>query len=242
MNMEVLVGGIPVRAHHSMEEAVESIFSIEDGGVQPGFAVAVNPEKIMKARVDPKVMDTLMSATFRFADGIGVVWLLRRKGAPWANRVPGCDLWTQLMLRAAQLQQSVFLVGATPHVLNVVRTKLVETYSARVVGYQDGYFSIEHQDELIQRIKDSQARIVTVALGSPRQELFIDRCRQIYPDAFYMGVGGTYDVFAGHVKRAPQWACNMNLEWFYRLAANPSRIGRQLVLVRFLALGLLRRL
>lgn len=240
--MELYVGDIPVTAHRSMEDAVDSILSNSQREVAPGFAIAINPEKVMKARSDAQVMATLNSATFRYADGIGVVWMLRQKGAPWASRIPGCELWIHLMRRAAELKQPVFLVGAAPDVLETVREKLNTDFGSHLVGSQDGYFASTQQDDVIRRIKDSSAKIVSVAMGSPRQELFIAECRKQYPDAFYMGVGGTYDVFVGHVQRAPEWACRMNIEWLYRLLSNPSRMSRQLVLIHYLALGLLRRL
>lgn len=240
--MNIPVGEISVKAHRSMDDAVASIISDTQSGVTPGFAVAINPEKVMKARKDKQVMATLNSATFRYADGIGVVWVLRRKGAPWASRIPGCELWTHLMQRAAKLQQPVFLVGATPVVLEAVRHKLKGDFGTNLVGVQDGYFLPPQQHEVIQNIKTSGAKIVTVAMGSPRQELFIAECRKQYPEAFYMGVGGTYDVFVGSANRAPEWACRMNIEWLYRLLSNPTRIARQIVLAHYLVLGLLRRL
>ncbi len=242
LKREILVGGIPVLVHDNMNMAIESIFSPVENQVIPGFAVAINPEKVMRARMDSGLMATLLSASFRFADGIGVVWALRNKGAKKAARIPGCEFWIALMKKAGELHQPVFLVGAKPAVLNDVHEKLINTFSVNLVGKQDGFFLDEQQDELIQRIKASSARIVTVAMGSPRQELFIHQCRQDYPDAFYMGVGGTYDVFSGNVKRAPDWACRLNVEWLYRLVSNPSRLGRQVVLLKYLGLLLIKRL
>lgn len=240
--MNILVGNIPVTPHRHMNDAIDSILSDTNGGPKPGFAVAINPEKVIKAMSDVTVSSALNSATLRYADGIGVVWVLRKKGAKWANRIPGCELWTHLMKRAADLEEPVFLVGASSHVLETVCNKLRSEFGARIAGNQDGYFQPQEQDEVINRIKHSGAKIVTVAMGSPRQELFIEACRKMHPNAFYMGVGGTYDVFAGHVTRAPQWACKMNIEWLYRLLSNPSRSLRQFALVRYIALGLLKRL
>lgn len=236
------VNGIPIATFASMERAVEAVFSPSDHSVIPGFAIAINPEKIMKARADQQVMDTLLSATLRFADGIGVVWALRRKGARDVARIPGCELWEALMQEAGKWKQPVFLIGAKPTVLNQVHQKLSDEYSVNVVGTQDGYFSASQQDKLIERIRESRAKIVTVAMGSPKQELFIQQCRFSYPDAFYMGVGGTYDVFVGNVLRAPAWACRWNVEWLYRLAKQPTRLGRQFVLLKFLLLVLAGRL
>lgn len=242
LNNEIIVGGIPVLVHSDLHAAVNSVFSFNGDHVIPGLAIAINPEKIMKARSDSKLMETLQSASFRFADGIGVVLALRKKGARQAARIPGCEFWIALMQKAGQLQQPVFLVGAKPVVLNQVQEKLVRDFGANVVGIQDGYFSEAEEDELIQRIKASGARIVTVAMGSPRQELFMSRCRQTYPEAFYMGVGGTYDVFSGNVKRAPPWTCKLNMEWLYRLVSNPKRFGRQVVLLEYLRLLMLKKI
>ncbi len=242
LNDEILVCGIPVQVHKGVDSAVESIFSTGEKRVIPGFAIAINPEKLMKARYDKNLRDVLLSATLRFADGIGVVLVLRSKGAEEAERIPGCEFWVGLMQKAGQLHQPVYLVGARSDVLSQVRGKLAGLFGVNVVGMHDGFFSAAQQNELIQRIKMSGARIVTVAMGSPRQEFFIRQCRQAYPDAFYMGVGGTYDVFSGSVRRAPSWARRLNIEWLYRLLANPSRAVRQLVLLKYLWLFLVRRL
>ena len=239
---EIKVSGIPVRVHTEMSDAVGSVISANSSKVIPGFAIAINPEKVMKARSDREVMNALLSATLRFADGIGVVWALRSKGAKQAARIPGCELWEALMKEAGRLKQPVFLVGAQPEVLNQVKQKLADQFGVDVAGMQDGFFSVSQQDDLIHRIKESGAMLVTVAMGSPRQELFIERCRHAYPNAFYMGVGGTYDVFTGNVKRAPAWACRLNIEWLYRLVSNPSRTGRQVVLLKYLTLLVLKKL
>lgn len=241
-NSEILVGEIPVSTYRTMDEAVAAVFSHLDGAAHPGFAIAINPEKVICAQSDMTVRDALLSATLRFADGIGVVWALRSKGAKQAVRIPGCELWEALMKEAGRLKQPVFLVGARAEVLNQVRKKLADQFDVSVVGMQDGYYSVSQQNDLIHRIKESGATLVTVAMGSPRQELFIECCRQAYPNAFYMGVGGTYDVFTGNVKRAPEWACKMNIEWLYRLVSNPSRLGRQVVLLKYLMLLVFRKL
>jgi UDP-N-acetyl-D-mannosaminouronate:lipid I N-acetyl-D-mannosaminouronosyltransferase len=171
-----------------------------------------------------------------------VVWALRSKGAKQATRIPGCEFWMALMQKAGKSQQPVFLVGAKPSVLNQVEAKLRSDWNVSIVGKQDGYFSGEQQEELIERIKASEAMIVTVAMGSPRQELFISQCRNAHPNAFYMGVGGTYDVYTGNVQRAPEWACKFNIEWLYRLLSNPTRFGRQIVLLEYLWLLLLKKI
>lgn len=240
--MQYEVSGIPVVAFSGMDEAVGAIFSPVDRFVIPGFAIAINPEKVMKARDDKALMDVLLSASFRFADGIGVVWALRYKGAKSVRRIPGCELWESLMKRAGELSVPVFLVGSQASVLDQVSIKLSDKFQVGVVGKQDGFFDADNESGVFERIKNSGAKIVTVAMGSPKQELFITRCRAVYPDAFYLGVGGTYDVFVGNVQRAPAWACKLNMEWLYRLVKQPTRLGRQIVLLRYLSLLLFGRL
>lgn len=100
-------------------------------------------------------------------------------------------------------------------------------------GSQDGYFKPEERDALFERIRASGAKFVTVAMGSPKQELLMRDCRKVYPDALYMGVGGTYDVFTGHVKRAPKAWQDMGLEWLYRLLSQPTRWRRQFKLLKY---------
>ena len=100
-------------------------------------------------------------------------------------------------------------------------------------GQRDGYFKPDQREALLERIRASGAAIVTVAMGSPKQEILMRDCRKVHPQALYMGVGGTYDVFTGHVKRAPKVWQNLGLEWLYRLLSQPSRIGRQLKLLKF---------
>lgn len=231
MNKTCTIGGLEISAYDSMEHAVDSI--LHNGNVVSGFAVAVNAEKIVSSYEKAEVKNILESATIRYPDGAGVSLVMSKRGCSSA-RIPGCDLWLELMKGSAPLSVPVFIVGAKPEVNQQTVDKLKQELNVNVVDSCDGYFKDEA--ELIERIKQSQAKVVTVALGSPRQENFINKCREVYPEAFYMGVGGTYDVFTDRVKRAPQWAQKYNLEWFYRLACQPTRITRQLKLVKYLSL------
>jgi len=230
----VLVGRIGVHALESMEHALDAIFEA-DGSVRPGFAVAVNPEKVLLTEREAQLRELIDRATLRYADGIGVVLAMRSKGAS-VVRIPGCELWERVMARAAAEQVPVFLIGATPETLAAAKARLIARFPGiRIVGSRDGYFSPEEKAELFVEVRESGAKIVTVAMGSPRQERLIDELRRSCPAAFYMGVGGTYDVFAGVVARAPAWARRFNIEWLYRLVSEPKRITRQRHLVRFAA-------
>jgi UDP-N-acetyl-D-mannosaminouronate:lipid I N-acetyl-D-mannosaminouronosyltransferase len=234
----VPVGGIGVMAFSNMAELVNYVIQ-DDGTVFCGSAIAMNPEKVIAASKNPELMAILNKADIRYADGMGVVKVMRRKLGRRVERIPGCELWQALMAKAAQTKTPVFLVGAKPQVMAETVAKLT-AMGVNVVDSQDGYFKDEN--ELIHRIAQSGARIVTVAMGSPKQELFIGKCQQQLPDAYYMGVGGTYDVFTGHVQRAPALWCKLHLEWAYRLLSQPSRIGRQTNLLTYAWLFLTNKL
>ena len=227
---EVSVGPVQVSAFADMAQLLKFIVK-DDGSVYAGSAIAINPEKVLTAMRNADIADVIRAADIRYADGIGVVKVMRKRLNSKVQRIPGCELWQQLMLRAAQYQVPVFIVGAKPEV-NLQTADKLRGQQVNLVGAVDGYFTDEAA--LIAQIKHSAARIVSVAMGSPKQELLIQRIRAQHPECFYMGVGGTYDVFTGNVKRAPALWCKLNLEWAYRLLSQPSRIGRQIGLLRYL--------
>lgn len=204
------------------------------GSVKTGALVAINAEKILTAETNSQLAELLGEAEFKYADGISIVKGMRKKypGAV-VSRIAGADLWEELMKTAGAQNIPVFLVGGKPSTLQQTIEKLQSQWQVNIVDHQDGYFKESVQAQLIERIAQSGAKIVTVAMGSPKQELFIRACKAHYPDALYMGVGGTYDVFTGQVKRAPKVWQNMGLEWLYRLLSQPSRIRRQLKLLRY---------
>lgn len=225
------IAGIEVTAFTSMEQAVGAI--IKEGVIQPGLAVAINAEKVLSAINSHSVREVIELATLRYADGFPIVWTLRKKGLE-SIRIPGCDLWLELMKCSSKNKVPVYILGSTADVNAGVVSKLIKELNVNVVGATDGYFTDE--SKLISDIKNTQPQIISVALGSPKQELLMSRCMEVYPDAFYMGVGGSYDVYTGNVKRAPVWMQNINLEWLYRLIKQPSRIIRQISLFKYLIL------
>lgn len=232
------VGGVAVSLYPSMRNAVEDIVQNHIG--KAVSAVAINPEKIILSREEPEIRSILESNEIRYADGIGVVKYLSYKTKKKISRIPGCELWEALMKEAGAKNITVYLVGGKKETLAQTVKKLKGNYSTPIVGYQDGYFKDE--EKLISDILSSKAKIVTVALGSPKQEVFISKCRAAGINAFFMGVGGTYDVFTGNVKRAPALFCKIGLEWFYRLLSQPTRVYRQRNLLKFLWLACTKKL
>ena len=235
---ECSVNGIGVRAFASVENAVSEIIG-QDKTVKPGFAVAINPEKIIRARRDRDIRSVLESGTLCYPDGIGVVLTMRKKGIP-TRRIPGIDLWEALMKRAAVAELPVFLLGARASVIEKVVTRLKEELGTPLAGYHSGYF--DDDARMIETIATAGPAIVAVGMGSPRQEQFILQCRKRWPKAFYMGVGGSFDVYAGAVLRAPMLFRKAGAEWMYRLLRQPLRIRRQRALLIYAALHLSGRL
>lgn len=227
------VRGLELIGWRDMTHALDYLYA--EGSLRQGTLVAINAEKVLTIEDNAEVRALIGAAEFKYADGISVIRSIRKK-FPQANvsRVAGADLWEALMARAGREGTPVFLVGGKPDVLAQTQAKLRQQWNVNIVGSQDGYFKAEERPALFAHIQASGAKIVTVAMGSPKQEIFMRDCREVHPDALYMGVGGTYDVFTGHVKRAPKLWQKLGLEWLYRLLSQPSRITRQLRLLRYL--------
>ena len=227
------VRGLPLLGWRNMQHALDYLYA--DGELRHGTLVAINAEKMLTLEGDAGIRALIEAAEFKYADGISVVRSVRKKYPnAQVSRVAGADLWEALMARAGERGTPVFLIGGKPDILAQTEAKLRQQWNVNIVGSQDGYFKPDERQALFARIRDSGAKIITVAMGSPRQEILMRDCRQVCPDALYMGVGGTYDVFTGHVKRAPKVWQNLGLEWLYRLLSQPSRITRQIRLLRYL--------
>lgn len=226
--------GLNLIGWRDMQHALDYLYA--DGALKEGTLVAINAEKMLTIEDNPQVKSLIEAAEFKYADGISVVRSIRKK-FPQArvDRVAGADLWEALMERAGREGTPVFLLGGKPDVLEETEDKLRKQWQVNIVGSQDGYFRGEDKQALFERIRASGAKIVTVAMGSPRQEILMRDCREVYANALYMGVGGTYDVFTGYVKRAPAIWQRLGLEWLYRLLSQPSRLTRQLRLLRYLS-------
>jgi N-acetylglucosaminyldiphosphoundecaprenol N-acetyl-beta-D-mannosaminyltransferase len=192
--------------------------------------LAVNPEKVMAARKNSAILSSLRKAGLLIPDGIGVVMAVRLLTGEKIERVPGAELMPAICNRAVEKGYKVFLYGASSEVNAGAVHALRERYSdLRIVGHQHGYLDESEMPAFIDRINASQADVLFVALGSPRQELWMERYLPQLDVKVFQGVGGTFDVLAGSVRRAPKIFRRMHLEWFYRLITEPQRISRQIV-------------
>lgn len=196
--------------------------------------IAVNPEKVMTAQKNPQVKELINNSTFQIADGVGILLASKLKKGNIKSRVTGVDMMARLLKFAAEDNHPIYLYGAKREVVERAAENIKrDNPSIEIAGMTDGYEQDEHA--LIGRIHDSGAKIIFVALGSPKQELWIQRNITKLSNVFvFQGVGGSFDVFSGTVKRAPAFFRKTGTEWLYRLLSNPTRLKRQLNLPRFL--------
>lgn len=230
--------GVPVDCVN-MTTAVKIADQMINSGKQ-NTIVAVNPEKIIRAHEDSELLNHLRNTGLLIPDGIGAVWAARILERRQMGRVPGSELMPELCALAASRGYRVFLYGARPHVVARAAEVLVQRYpSLEIAGTQDGYLPADRQPGFQERLRALKVDIIFVALGSPAQENWM---RDYFPETsarLCQGVGGTFDVLAGEVQRAPRLFRALNLEWFYRLVTNPRRIQRQTALPKFVLAVLL---
>lgn len=195
--------------------------------------VTPNPEIVEVCRENLTARQAVNSADLVLADGIGVVKGARMLGTPLKGRVPGIEFAAGLMSRMAEEGLSLYLLGAKPGVAEAAGVKLAEKYPGlKIAGTHDGYF--QEDGPVTEAIRESGADCVFVCLGAPKQELWMAKCGGATGARLLCGLGGSLDIFAGVVERAPRFWSDHGLEWFYRLCREPSRAGRMLKLPLFL--------
>lgn len=199
-----------------------------------GILVAINAEKILHATEQTR---SIINRNIGYCDGIGAVMALKKRGYNDVIKIPGCELWLKIISMTFQQGKTFYLVGGKQEVIEETIKKLkVDFPGIQIANFRNGYIKTEEEKQaLIDDIATKKPDVVFVAMGSPKQELLMEEISQRHP-AIYQGLGGSFDVYTGNVKRAPKWWVDHNLEWAYRLVKEPSRIKRQIHLVRFLAL------
>lgn len=188
----------------------------------------VNAAKLVNMKGDEELHRDVASSELVLADGMSVVWASKLLGDPLPERVSGIDLMHAMMQRGDEHGYRFYLFGAREDISAEVERKMAESYpNAVVAGRRNGYFKAEDEEEIVRDIASSNSDILLVAITSPIKERFMARWRKDLNIAVIHGVGGSFDVMAGKVERAPKWMQDSGLEWFYRLKQEPSRlIGR----------------
>ncbi len=201
---------------------------------QPHHVITANPIMIMKALEEPNFMKVMQTAELVVPDGTGIVWAAKYLGYPVAERVAGCDMIYELMKAAKSYQWRIYLLGASPEVVQETAYRLQRDYPhIDLAGFHHGYFTSDEDERIIKQIEAAKPHILFVARSLERQDAWINQHRDRLNVPVMMGVGGSFDVIAGKVKRAPKEFQKLRLEWFYRLASEPSRYKRMLVLPKF---------
>lgn len=189
--------------------------------------VAVNVAKLVHMQADTELAKSVHCCDLISVDGMGIVWAARMLGYALPERVAGVDLFDRLLAEASRQGFPVYLLGATEEVVARVATICAKRYRGlQIAGYHHGYFGDDHQP-VVDKIRESGARMLFVAITSPTKEIFINRWRASLGVDFVMGVGGTFDVVAGKVSRAPRWMQRAGLEWLFRVMQEPRRMWRR---------------
>ncbi len=232
----VHVAGVPVD-NLDMDEALGVIESFVASRT-PHMGVAINPEKIIKAKQDRTLEKVLRTSDLNFCDGIGIMWASRLfYHERMKSRVTGVDLFLRLLDLANDRGWRLFLLGSRSDVLSTVVAIVGERYPGLIVaGSHDGYFSETDEPGLVSEIAGSRADIMFVGMGSPKQEKFLAANLSAMGVPFAMGVGGSYNVLSGEFKRAPARVQRLGLEWLYRFVLDPKRLPRILSLPRFVSI------
>lgn len=202
------------------------------------YAVTPNPEFILAARKDPDFSRVLGKADLVLADGVGVIHSAKILGRPLKGKVPGIDFAQRLIAWMAAHGKRLFLLGAKPGVAELAAANLKDKYPGLIVcGTHDGYF--KEDGPVVEAIRQAAADVVFVCLGAPKQEFWMAKNGPASGAHLMVGLGGSLDVFAGVVERAPEGFQKLGMEWLYRLMKEPKRIGRmaKLPLVLVYALG-----
>ena len=220
----------------TLEGAVDRAISLLADDARGYIVVTPNPEMVMATRQNSEFMAALNQANICLPDGVGVVIASRWLGERLEQRVPGIDFVNRLLQEICARGQAcrVYLLGAKPGVALRAGEKLRTDFpNMEIVGARDGYFTHEQEAAVVEEISTKKPDILLVGLGFPRQELFISRNRDKLLAKLSVGCGGTLDVFAGDVTRAPSVFQRLGLEWLYRLLRQPTRLLRMMALPHF---------
>ncbi|MFC1478098.1 WecB/TagA/CpsF family glycosyltransferase [Candidatus Margulisiibacteriota bacterium] len=219
----------------TMPQAVAKVSEFVES-MRPHLVVTPNPEIIVSSANDSEIKDILNNAALALPDGVGVTLAGKVLERPFCERVPGIELMENAVRQAAEKNYGVYLLGASPAVVQVAAANLRKKHPAlRVLGTMHGYFKTEEEEqEVIDDILDAAPDILFVGMGSPRQEKWAAKHLQKLRVPVIICVGGSFDVISGYLKRAPLWMQRLCIEWLYRLFQEPKRWKRILVLPWFL--------
>lgn len=224
---------------------MEDVLPMVDAAVaerRPFQIGVVNAAKVVNMQRDPRLREDVLASDIVLADGMSLVWASRLVGRPLPERVAGIDLMFRLLERAAEKGHRVFCLGATGDVLDAAVASFRARYPTLVIaGTQHGYFSVADEPRVAQAIAASRADIVFIAMTSPRKEQFLAQWSRVLDVPVWHGVGGSFDVAAGKVERAPVLWQRLGLEWLYRVKQEPRRLWKRYLVTNTIFVRMLFR-
>ncbi len=218
------VCGVNVYPFNSVDELIDAANSLKR------ILVAINAEKIVNSTPTTR---GIINSNIGYCDGVGAVKALKQKGCGDVPKIPGCELWLNIIDRF-HASHSFYLLGSKQAVIDATVEKLRGQYpDLNIVGYRNGYLKSDaDRRAVIDEVVHLKPDVVFVAMGSPRQELLMSDM-QARHQAIYQGLGGSFDVYSGNVERAPQWWLDHNLEFLHRFVSNPKRFKRLIPIWKF---------
>jgi N-acetylglucosaminyldiphosphoundecaprenol N-acetyl-beta-D-mannosaminyltransferase len=224
--------GLPVHPV-DMAGALDTIDAfIREGGTH--HIVTADASMLVIAQEDPLLRDIIRQAELVTPDSTGVLWAAGRLGKPLRERVSGVEIVEKLCALSPTRGYRLYFLGAAPGVAQQAAEAMQRRYpGAQVVGFRDGFFGPEETKDVLEDIQQRRPDVLCVAMGIPKQEKWIAAHRETLGVPVLIGVGGTLDVLSGNTRRAPRLFQQARLEWLWRLLANPKKIGKVLLLPRF---------
>lgn len=218
------------------------VLTLLEGFIQdrtPRLVVTADATALVIAHEDPEFHQIINDADLVTPDGIGLIWAAKRQGTPFLERVPGIDLAKHLVRLSHEHGYRLFFLGAAPGVAEEAARALTCQYpNAKIAGIQHGYFNEEQEPAIIGQIREAQPDILLAAMGMPKQEKWLVKHKQTLQVPVSIGVGGSFDVYSGRIKRAPRVFQKLGIEWLWRLMQDPRKIGKVKNLPRFVGLVL----
>jgi N-acetylglucosaminyldiphosphoundecaprenol N-acetyl-beta-D-mannosaminyltransferase len=220
--------GLPIDCLTLDETMTEIDRLVRSGGVHQH--VVLNAAKVVQAQSDAELCTAIVDCDVINADGMSVVWAGKLLGVPIPERVAGIDLMERLLAHASRARWPVYFLGARqPVVERVIDVETARHHGLVVAGYRNGYWTADEEAAVVQKVASAAPTVLFVAMPSPRKEQFLARHRKSLRVPFVMGVGGSFDVVAGVIQRAPQWMQQAGLEWLFRLLQEPRRMARRYI-------------
>jgi len=215
----------------SKEELINSINNFKKIHIVSG-----NPQVLLNGIQDNVLLDNFTSKnSIIIPDGVGTVICSKIVGQPVNEKIAGIEVMECIVKKCEKENKGIYLLGSTKETVDMCNINLRTNYrKLNILGSHDGYFEMDNCEEILKDIEKVNPHVLFVAMGCPRQELFIAKYMDRLQCNVFMGVGGSFDIIAGNVKRAPRWMINIGMEWLFRVIKEPFRIKRLVSIPKFI--------